>query len=150
MWGNTSGCISLSKILHSHCCSLKYTAQGESWVANIAWARWSQVLYLSQDSHQDGQDLYTFIQMTWQCFKCFIVFYTSIPTTHIWERERDKETERDTEKDRQRERERERIERHTEPETVNVKVGQINSVIIRLNIFKPEDSKRVWLYTAPE
>ena len=31
------------------------------------------MLYLSRDSHQE---LYTFIQMKWQCFKCFIVFYT--------------------------------------------------------------------------
>ena len=41
---------------------MKYIAQGESRVANIA-----------RDSHQE---LYTFIQTKWQCFKCFIVFYT--------------------------------------------------------------------------
>ena len=35
---------------------MKYTAPGESRVAN------SQVLYLSQDSHQE---LHTFIQMKW-------------------------------------------------------------------------------------
>ena len=35
--------------------------------------RWSWVLYLSRDSHQE---LYMFIQTKWQCFKCFIVFYT--------------------------------------------------------------------------
>ena len=49
---------------------MKYTAQDESLVANMVQ---SQVLYLSQDSHQE---LYTFIQTKWQCFKCFIVFYT--------------------------------------------------------------------------
>ena len=36
------------------------------------------MLYLSQDSHQE---LYTFIQTKWQCFKCFIVFYTDL--THF-------------------------------------------------------------------
>ena len=49
---------------------MKYTAQGESRVANIARG---EALYLSRDSHQE---LYTFIQTKWQCFKCFIVFYT--------------------------------------------------------------------------
>ena len=46
---------------------MKYTARDES-----------RVLYLSQDSHQE---LYTFIQTKWQCFKCFIVFYTNL--THF-------------------------------------------------------------------
>ena len=36
------------------------------------------MLYLSQDFHQE---LYTFIQTKWQCFKCFIVFYTNL--THL-------------------------------------------------------------------
>ena len=53
---------------------MKYTARDESRVAN----RQSRVLYLSQDSHQE---LYTFIQTKWQCFKCFIVFYTNL--THF-------------------------------------------------------------------
>ena len=34
----------------------------------------AQMLYLSQE-------LYTFIQMKWQCFKCYIVFYTNL--THL-------------------------------------------------------------------
>ena len=37
-----------------------------------------RVEWLSQDSHQE---LYTFIQTKWQCFKCFIaiiVFYTYV------------------------------------------------------------------------
>ena len=41
-------------------------------MANITLRR-SRVLYLSQDPHQE---LYTFIQTKWQCFKCFIVFLT--------------------------------------------------------------------------
>ena len=44
---------------------MKYTAQDESLMANMVQ---SQVLYLSQDSHQE---LYTFIQTNWQCFKVF-------------------------------------------------------------------------------
>ena len=36
------------------------------------------MLYLSQDSHQE---LYTFIQTKWQCFKWFIAFYTNL--THL-------------------------------------------------------------------
>ena len=51
---------------------MKYTAQDESQVANIAR---SQVLYLSGDSYQE---LHTFIQTKWQCF---IVFYTNL--THL-------------------------------------------------------------------
>ena len=51
---------------------MKYTARDESRVANIARG---EVLYLSQDSHQE---LYAFIQTKWQCFKCFIVFYTNL------------------------------------------------------------------------
>ena len=46
------------------------TAEDESQVANIAGGK---VLYLSQDSHQE---LYIFIPIKRQCFKCFIVFYT--------------------------------------------------------------------------
>ena len=38
--------------------------------------------YLSQDSHQE---LFTFIQTKWQCFKCFIVFYTNL--THLLNKE---------------------------------------------------------------
>ena len=53
---------------------MKYTVRGESRVANIARGEAEcRVLYLSRDSHQE---LYTFIQTKWQCFKCFIVFYT--------------------------------------------------------------------------
>ena len=37
-------------------------------MANISQG---EVLYLSQDPHQE---LYTFIQTKWQCFKCFIIF----------------------------------------------------------------------------
>ena len=48
---------------------MKYTARGESRVANIAQGE--AVLYLSRDPHQE---LYTFIQTKWQCFKCFIVY----------------------------------------------------------------------------
>ena len=43
---------------------MKYTARDDSRVANIA-----------------HQELYTFIQTKWQCFKCFIVFYTNL--THF-------------------------------------------------------------------
>ena len=57
---------------------MKYTASDESRVANKHETRRSGVLYLSQDSHQE---LYTFIQTKWQCFKCFIVFYTNL--THL-------------------------------------------------------------------
>ena len=56
---------------------MKYTAQDESRVANIAEVLYlyiAGVLYLSRDS---DQELYTFMQTKWQCFKCFIVFYTS-------------------------------------------------------------------------
>ena len=57
---------------------MKYTAQDESQVTNIAGGK-ARVLYLSQDSHQE---LYTFIQRKWQCFKCFIVFYINL--THLY------------------------------------------------------------------
>ena len=50
---------------------MKYAAQGESRVANIRSMRRSQVLYFSRDSHQE---LYTFIQTKWQCFKCSLYF----------------------------------------------------------------------------
>ena len=56
---------------------MKYTARNESRVANIARGEAECYiccleLYLSQDSHQE---LYTFIQIKWQCFKYFVVFY---------------------------------------------------------------------------
>ena len=52
---------------------MKYTSPDESQVANIALS-----LYLAQDFHQE---LYSFIQTKWQCFKCFVVFYTNL--THL-------------------------------------------------------------------
>ena len=51
--------------------STKYTAQGESRMANIA--RGKAENYICHDPHQE---LYTFIQIKWQCFKCSIAFYT--------------------------------------------------------------------------
>ena len=72
---------------------MKYTAQGESQAANIARGKAECYIYhktVSQDFitrlylslyhkilSQDYiyQELYTFIQMKWLCFKCFIVFY---------------------------------------------------------------------------
>ena len=47
---------------------MKYTARGESRVANIARGE----AELSRDPHQ----AVSFIQTECQCFKCFIVFYT--------------------------------------------------------------------------
>ena len=44
---------------------MKYTARGESRVANIAKPSAIFVTRLSQE------ELYTFIQTKWQCFKCF-------------------------------------------------------------------------------
>ena len=38
-------------------------------MANVVQA--SRVLHLSRDFHQE---LYTFIQIKWECFKCFVVF----------------------------------------------------------------------------
>ena len=47
---------------------MKYTAQGESQVANIA-----QVLYLSQDSHHE---LYTFIKSSGSAFLSVLLYFT--------------------------------------------------------------------------
>ena len=49
---------------------MKYTARDESRVANIARSK--------AECYICHQELYAFIQTKWQCFKCFIVFYTKL------------------------------------------------------------------------
>ena len=52
---------------------IKYTARDE--LSGKYSTRRSRELYLSQDSHQE---LYTFIQTKWRCYKCFIIYYTNL------------------------------------------------------------------------
>ena len=49
---------------------MKYTARGESRVANIVLGK--AECYICHETLT--KELHTFIQTKWQCFKCFIVF----------------------------------------------------------------------------
>ena len=66
----------LLKALRPVC--MKYTAQDESPVANIAQGKTECCI-----CHKTliKSCMYTFIQTKWQCFNCFIVFYTNL--THF-------------------------------------------------------------------
>ena len=63
---------------------MKYTARDESRVANIA--RGEAECYICHKT-LIRQELYTFIQTKWQCFKCFIVFYNNL--THALNKQTD-------------------------------------------------------------
>ena len=61
-------------LFDKYLCYMLYSSRCELVIMSDKYST-RQVLYLSQDSHQE---LYAFMQtnLQQQCFKCFIIFYT--------------------------------------------------------------------------